>query len=80
MSTTEWRPGERREIQRHIKMLWGTVLDEKKREEMLSQLAASGLPYERVRTAMTALSRRPPTASEILLEAHEHERAAKVRS
>lgn len=72
MSQQDWRPGERREIDRELRMLWGGQLDQKKREELLSALALTRTPYEAVRRAMKAIARRPPTVEQILAEIEAH--------
>jgi hypothetical protein len=79
MSTeaTPWTSGERRELERTLSNLWGGHFDAQKRGQYATALSTLGVPYERVRVALKALARRPPSVEQIVaeIEAHNQELA-----
>jgi hypothetical protein len=67
-----WTPGERRELERTLTNLWGGQFDKARREQYVTALSALGVPYERVRVALKALARRPPSVEQIVAEIEAH--------
>jgi hypothetical protein len=67
MSTQDWTPGERREIDRALRNFWPGQMDAKM-GEYRHALEGLGVGYERVLVALKALARRPPSIEQVVAE------------